>query len=155
MTNHGWRSKSQPLSIGLLLAVSIAGTTLLSSCIVVPLGTDTENIDLEQHLTITMGKTSREEMVAALGEPSIIWETERVLVYTEGVSQRLLWIVPYGGVFGHEVGEDIIIMRFDKSGRIERLEQHTYAFVDGAYLRRWITENEQEQERSDGTNCCK
>jgi hypothetical protein len=121
------------------------------------LGTDTENIDLEQHLTITMGKTSREEMVAALGEPSIIWETERVLVYTEGVSLRLLWIIPYGEwrVFGQEVGEDIIIMRFDKSGRIERLEQHTYAFVDGAYLRRWITENEQEQERSDGTNCCK
>jgi hypothetical protein len=31
------------------------------------LETDTENIDLEQLLTITMGETSREEVVAALG----------------------------------------------------------------------------------------
>ena len=154
MTYQGRGAKSHPLSFGLLLAVSIVGATLLSSCIVIPMPTGTENIDLEQHPTITLGQTSREEVVAALGEPSIIWETERVLVYTEGSSIGLFWIVP-GGFFANEVGDDILIMRFDQSDRLERLEKRTYLSLDGAFLRRWIAEKEQEQEPSDGTICCK
>ena len=145
MTHNRRRSKSRPLSVGLFLAVSIAGGTLLSSC-VIPLPTNTEGITDEQLLSIKLGQTNRAEVVAVLGEPNVIWETERVLVYEEGPNVRLLWIVPgnySAGFLMTDLGTDVIIMRFDKSDRIERLERRT-GTIDGKFLRSWVAEKKQE-----------
>lgn len=143
---HNWRrAKSQPCSVGLFLAVSIAGGTLLSGC-AIPLPTNTEGITDEQLLSIKLGQTNRAEVVAVLGEPNVIWETERVLVYKEGPNVRLLWIVPgnySAAFFMTDLGEDVIIMRFDKSDRIERLERRA-GFINGKFLRSWVAEKKQE-----------
>ena len=141
MTNHGRWLRSRSLSVGLFVAGSIAGNLFLSGC-VIPLPKNTEGISDEQLLTLKQGETSRMEVVAALGEPDIVWETERVIVYDEGPSGRLLWIIPgnYSAAFFlTELGEDVIIMRFDLMDRIERLERRTGP-IDGDFLRGWLTE---------------
>ena len=66
--------------------------------------------------------------------------------YKEGPNVRLLWIVPgnYSAVFFMtDLGEDVIIMRFDKSDRIERLERRA-GFINGKFLRSWVAEEKQE-----------
>lgn len=98
-----------------------------------------------------MGQTTRAEIVSTLGEPGLIWETERVFVYREGPNVRMLWIVPGGysaGIFISDLGEDVIIMRFDTSNRVERLERRA-GYIDGKFLRRWIGETEQEEKSND------
>ena len=145
MTIYGRPSTSRSLLVGLLLAVSISGGTLLSGC-VIPLPKNTKGITDEQLLSIKQGQTNRAEVVAALGEPNVIWETERVLVYEEGPTVRLLWIIPGGysaAFFMTDLGEDVIIMQFDKADRIERLERRSGS-INGEFLRSWVAEKKQE-----------
>jgi len=137
--------KSQRLLAGLFFAVSIAGGTLLGGC-AIPLPTGTKGPTEQQLLSIKLGETNRTQVVAVLGEPNIIWETERVLVYEQGPSVKLLWIVPGGysaAIFMTDIGEDVIIMRFDESDRIERLEQRS-GNINGEFLRRWVAEKKHE-----------
>ena len=141
MAGSGRPSKSGRYLFDTFFALTIACGILLSGC-AIPLPTDSKGITDEQLLSIHLGETNRAEVVAVLGEPNIIWETERVLVYQEGPSVRLLWIVPGGGsssIFMTDLGEDVIIMRFDKADRIERLERRSGS-IDGKFLRRWIAE---------------
>jgi len=110
------------------------------------LPTDSNGITDEQILSIKMGETTRAEVVAVLGEPGLIWETQRVMVYNEGPGVQLLWIVPAGytaGFFMSDLGDDVIIMRFSNSDRIERLERRS-GNIDGEYLLKWVAEKQQE-----------
>ena len=117
----------------------------LGGC-VIPLPKNTEGIPDEQFLSLKQGQTSRAEVVAALGDPDIIWETERVLVYKEGPTRRFLWIIPgnYSAAFFlTELGEDFIIMRFDEADRIEHLDRRNGS-LNGDSLRNWLTEKKQK-----------
>ena len=111
-----------PVLRALILGLVIGS---LGGC-VIPLPNPPQRVSDEQLLTIKHGQTSRAEVVAVLGQPDVIWETERVFVYEEGPTIRLLWIIPgnYSAAFLlSELGEDIIIMRFDEADRIERLDR--------------------------------
>ena len=130
-----------------VLRVLILGLVVgsLGGC-VIPLPPPPQRVSDEQLLSITHGQTSRAEVVAALGQPDVIWETERVLVYEEGPTGRLLWIIPGGytaAIFFTELGEDIIIMRFDEADRIERLDRRTGP-LNGEFLRNWLAEKKQK-----------
>ena len=141
MTDLGRWLRSWSHSVGLFAAASIAGNLILSGC-VIPLPKNNEGIADEQLLKLKQGETSRMEVVAALGEPDIVWETENVIVYDEGPSGSLLWIIPgnySAAIFLTELGEDVVIMRFDEADRIERLERRTGP-IDGDFLRGWLAE---------------
>ena len=131
-----------PVLRALILGLVIGS---LGGC-VIPLPNPPQRVSDEQLLTIKHGQTSRAEVVAVLGQPDVIWETERVFVYEEGPTIRLLWIIPgnYSAAFLlSELGEDIIIMRFDEADRIERLDRRTGP-LNGEFLRNWLAEKKLE-----------
>ena len=131
-----------PVLRALILGLVIGS---LGGC-VIPLPNPPQRVSDEQLLTIKHGQTSRAEVVAVLGQPDVIWETERVFVYEEGPTIRLLWIIPgnYSAAFLlSELGEDIIIMRFDEADRIERLDRRTGP-LNGEFLRNWLAEKKQK-----------
>ena len=91
-----------------------------------PLPVNNDGINDEQLLAIELGETHREEVVAILGEPDIIWETERVLVYKERPAIRLLWIIPAGytaAIGMSDLGDDVVIAQFDATNRARRLQR--------------------------------
>lgn len=128
---------------GLFLA-AVSAAAILSACI--PLPRMTPGISDQQLTRIEMGITKDAEVKALLGQPNIIWETERIWVYKERPSGAFLWVIPTGpytaAIFMTELGDDVIIMRFDGEGRIERLQRRAGSILPltGKFLRSWLSE---------------
>lgn len=128
------------------LLAAISAVLILAGC--VPLPRSEPGIPDERLAPIEVGKTTQGEVKAILGEPTIIWESERVWVYEEGPSGAFLWIipgVPASAIFLTELGDDVVIMRFDEGGRVERLDRRTAPANRrhyGKFLRAWLAEGE-------------
>jgi hypothetical protein len=124
----------------------ISAALILAAC--VPLPRSEQSIPDERLAPIEVGKTTQGEIQTILGEPTIIWASERIWVYEEGPSGAFLWIipgVPVSAIFLTELGDDVIIMRFDESGRVERLDRRTAPANQrhyGKFLRAWLAEGE-------------
>mgnify|MGYP000027878634 CR=1 FL=1 len=73
---------------------TIVAALVMAACIPMPGGGD--KISDEALAPIEVGKATRGDVEAALGKPTIIWETERIWVYEQGPSGAILWIVPGG-----------------------------------------------------------
>ena len=131
---------------GLILA-TISAALILTACVTLPVPRlDPPEISDEQLVPIEIGKTTPAEVEAALGEPNIVWETERIWVYEEGPSGHIL-LVGYGNARMMDLGEDVVIMRFDEEGRIERLDRRTGPLSRhdyGDFLRAWLAEQGDE-----------
>ncbi len=133
---------------GRLSLAAISAALILSACI--PLPRLTPGISDEQLAPFEIGKTTRTEVEAVLGEPDIIWETERIWVYEQGPSGAFLWVIPghyTAAVFLTELGEDVVIMRFDEEGRIERVDRRIGPLIRknyGDFLRAWLAEQGDE-----------
>ena len=131
---------------GRLSLAAISAALILSACIPIPVPRLTPGISDEQLAPFEIGKTTRTEVEAVLGEPDIIWGTERIWVYEEGPSGTLFWLIPphrQAGPFLTELGEDVVIMRFDEEGRVGRLDRRTGPFNRsnyGDFLRAWLAE---------------
>ena len=138
------RQERKPLGRVILAAISVA--SVVTACVIPLPRLDPPEISDEQLVPIEIGKTTPAEVEAALGKPDIIWETERIWIYEEGPSGHILW----GGnanVFMTDLGEDVVIMRFDEEGRIERLDRRTGPLSRhdyGDFLRAWLAEQGDE-----------
>ena len=139
------RQERKPLGRVILAAISVA--SVVTACVMIPLPRlDPPEISDEQLVPIEIGKTTPAEVEAALGEPNIIWETERIWVYEDGPSGHILWVL-YHGYMVTDLGEDVVIMRFDEEGRIERLDRRTGPLFRknyGDFLRAWLAEQGDE-----------
>ncbi len=128
----------------ILCLAAVSAASIMTACI--PLPDLDPGITDEDLAPIEMGKTTHAEVEAVLGEPDIIWETERIWVYEEGPSGAFLWFIPghyTAAVFLTELGEDVVLMRFDEEGRIERLDRRTGPLIRknyGDFLRTWLAE---------------
>ncbi len=126
------------------ILAAISAASIMTACVPVP--RLDPGITDEQLAPIDMGTTTAAEVEAVLGEPDINWETERIWVYEEGPSGAFLWVIPghyTAAVFLTELGEDVVIMRFDEEGRIERLDRRTGPLIRknyGDFLRTWLAE---------------
>ncbi len=144
---HPLQTRQEGKPHGSLILAAISATSILTACVAVPLPRlDPPEISDEQLVPIEIGKTTPAEVEAALGEPNIVWETERILVYEEGPSGHILWVLP-GGYTVMDLGEDVVIMRFDEEGRIERLDRRTGPLFRenyGDFLRAWLAEQGDE-----------
>lgn len=126
-----------------MLAV-VSAAAILNACI--PLPSMTPGISDQQLARIEMGITTDAEVKALLGSPNVIWETERIWVYKDRPSGAFLWVMPTGAysaaIFMTELGDDVIIMRFDGECRIERLERRAGSILPltGKFLRSWLGE---------------
>ncbi len=148
---HPLEAKEESKPHGMVILAAISAASILTACVMLPLPRlDPPVISDEQLVPIEMGKTTTAEVEAALGKPDIIWETERIWVYEEGPGSHILWIV--GGIYSAAVGlidlgDDVVIMRFDEEGRIERLDRRTGPLIRknyGDFLRTWLAEQGDE-----------
>lgn len=144
---HPLQTRQEGKPHGSLILAAISAASILTACVAVPLPRlDPPRITDEQLVPIEMGKTTLAELEAVLGEPNIVWETERIWVYEEGPSGHILWVLPYGWAV-MDAGEDVVIMRFDEEGRIERLDRRTGPLFRenyGDFLRAWLAEQGDE-----------
>lgn len=128
----------------LRVPATIVAALIMAACVPLPRGDP--GITDQQLAPIELGRATRGDVEAALGRPTIIWETERIWVYEQGPSGAILWIVPAGysaAIFLSELGEDVIIMRFDANGTVERLDRRVGPLNRrnyGKFLRSWLAE---------------
>ena len=121
----------------ILCLAAVSAASIMTACIPVP--RLDPGITDEDLAPIEMGKTTRAEVEAVLGEPDIIWETKGIWVY-EGQRRDDFLSVIRPAVL---LGEDVVIMRFDEGDRIERLDRRTGPLIRqnyGDFLRAWLAE---------------
>ncbi len=148
---HPLEAKEESKPHGRVILAAISAASILTACVMLPLPRlDPPGITDEQLAPIEMGKTTPAEVEAVLGEPDIIWDTERIWVYEVGPSGHIIWVAGGGYSFGGgmiDLGEDVVIMRFDEEGRVGRLDRRTGPLSRhdyGDFLRAWLTEQGDE-----------
>lgn len=131
------------MAFSYMLAWSMA--LIVSACVMIPLPAPDPEIPDEKLGPIVVGKTTRSEIEAVLGKPDIIWETERVWVYEAGTGDRLFVIMgagPYNAGWNTlELDQQVVMVRFDKDGRVARLERSRAPAGGrdyGKFLREWL-----------------
>jgi hypothetical protein len=132
---------------------------LLNACVAIPIPRlESPEIDQKQLKVIEIGTSTSAEIEAVLGEPDIIWKTERIWVYEQGPSGHILWIVAAGysgGIAVTDLADDVVILRFDESDRIERIDCRTRPANPanfGNFLREWLAEQIQKPVSCDNSS---
>lgn len=120
---------------------------LLNACIAIPVPRLwAPEIDEEKLKLIEIGKSTSSEIKVMLGDPDIIWTTERIWVYEQGPSGHILWIIGggyTGGIAVTDLPENVVMLRFNERDRIERVDCRTRPANSenfGNFLREWLAE---------------
>ncbi|MDP3420531.1 MAG: hypothetical protein Q8R61_08150 [Thiobacillus sp.] len=135
----------------LLLLLLAAITLYLYGC-VIPIPTPENKVlagtpvTEEQLAFIQLGETTKENVLARLGEPQIVWEDAHIFVYEWEVRHGvLLWAVGagYSGAFGAiDLRERyVLIIQFDDTDRLQRFERAIRPPLKsyGDFLREWVS----------------
>lgn len=82
----------------------------------------------EQHAFLVEAHASREEVIARLGNPGIIWEDARVFIYNWDIRQGLLlWAVGAYGKGGAGVSDIpkhyLLLIQFNEQGKVQRFSR--------------------------------
>jgi hypothetical protein len=122
----------------------------LSACIVlpVPLGeghiSAGREVSRESQGSLSVGSTTRAEVLARLGEPSAVWDDAGVVVYDwDRVQWLLLWMVAGAGraaTGGMELPvHHMLLLQFGAAGILQRAEhaERPAGVGYGAFLRTW------------------
>ena len=117
-----WTIKS---AFGLPLAL------VLSSCIVLPIPRDQVEghpVTADPKVVLHAGITTRDEVIARLGQPTAIWEEKRIFAYSwDQVKWAMLWLVgAYSGMAGGVVDlptHHMLLIQFDENDRVKRVGQ--------------------------------
>jgi len=136
------RNRLRPLLLAAVLASS--------GCLVLPIPTPEDKVlagtpvSQEQlafvSTGIERGVTTRADVVAHLGAPSLIWEDARVFVYQWDMRQGMLFVViGYGGGVGDIPRHHWVLVQFDEQDRVVRSEYvtRTWSGPRGEFLRKW------------------
>jgi outer membrane protein assembly factor BamE (lipoprotein component of BamABCDE complex) len=138
-----------------LNTVLIFLTLTLTGCIVLPAADRGDGqgkyIESSSILFLEVGKTKRLDVVERLGEPDIIWETERIHVYrSERVVGHVLWALPTGPYTAAVGGTDaierrVLLIRFDAADIVQRFDFLELGSSEslGEVLRRWHASDKQ------------
>ena len=125
--------------------ISIGALLILNSCIIIPTPWTKDRFSEEVQKLFTPGVSNRDDVIEKLGTPDIIWETERIYVYTW---KRLLAVMPWfvtgkaGGVVPIESDEALLVL-FDDAGFVKRIGKDTKRPFESYddFLRRLLKEN--------------
>jgi hypothetical protein len=104
----------------------------LCGCVPIPLSEPKvlagKEVSLEQLEFLTPGVTTKAEVIARLGQPSVVWEDARVMTY----DWEMRWGVLVWAVGGYGVGyagitdiptHHLLLMEFDDAWRLRRSER--------------------------------
>jgi len=125
--------------LGAVIAISLAG------CVPIPRDhVEGREIDPNAVTLIKAGITTRQEVIAQLGEPTAIWEQERVLVYSwDRVNWTVIWFIPagYTGQAGaiNIYSKEMLLIQVDETDRVKRAESvvKPMSVSFGEFLRDW------------------
>lgn len=123
----------------------------IASCVMVPIPTKENKVLAgkpvsEEQLAFLIPKiTTKQEVIARLGNPNVIWEDARVFVYNWEMRQGILfWAV--GAYYSGGAGlKDIpkhylLLIQFDELDHIQRFERAvrplTQSYID--FLQEWL-----------------
>jgi outer membrane protein assembly factor BamE (lipoprotein component of BamABCDE complex) len=128
-------------------ALSFAMVAIVSGCIAVliPLGEgyvdQGREVDADRAVSIQLGVTTRDEVLAQLGEPAVIWEDGRIFAYSwHRVTWKVIIVVMYLGVGTKTVGTNhMLLVEFDEGWRVRRAErvERPERVTDGDFLKAW------------------
>jgi len=121
----------------------------LAGCVVLPTadsdGSHGRYIKTSSIQFLEVGKTKRLDVVKRLGEPDIIWETERIHVYrSERVVGHVFWALPTGPYTAAIGGTDaierhVLLISFDAADIVHRFDFLELGSSEslGEVLQRW------------------
>lgn len=114
------------------------------------------NVPDETLNSIEQCVTTRDDLIALIGEPYAIWDEQRVFIYNEGSSGGLFMFIcaPYscgGGTI--DFGDDVILLRFDERWRVLNWDRRV-APAEVSFFGRFLREWEQEFDpQASSPNC--
>ncbi len=122
----------------------------LSSCVVLPIPRDRIEghvVTADPKVVLHTGVTTRDEVIARLGEPSAIWEEKRIVAYSwDQVKWATLWLIAgysgmIGGVFDVPT-HHMLLIQFDENNRVKRVGQadRPDSKSYGTFLTEWANE---------------
>lgn len=131
-------------------ATLTALAALLTGCIALPIPmgegrvTEGREITRDQSAVIEIGGTSRETLLARLGDPEAVWEECGILVYAwDRVHLRILWVLagPATAAAGllDVPTHYLLLIQLDEAGRARRAERCVRPLTEsfGDFLRDW------------------
>jgi hypothetical protein len=120
-TKHRW-----------LLCLALAVAVCASGCVVIPTpefnsGSARANIHKETPLQFELGKTTRADVISALGEPDAVSPDEHMLAY-RSEKIRGIWFVgsSYSGAAGAITKDLYLVAEFDAHGILQKLERSSH-----------------------------
>ncbi len=119
-----------------------------SACIPIPIPADEvtsgHEISEEEVLFIESGVTTKQQVLERLGDPSVIWEDERVVAYNwDHVGLRVANVFAGGYTAGVVVldvpSHYVLLIQFDEADRVKKFERTTIPPRSyGPFLREWV-----------------
>jgi hypothetical protein len=120
---------------------------ILTGCIVIPIPIGEGYVSKGQEvagpgmMSLQAGVTTRQDVLARLGEPRLVWDEERIVVYDwDRVNMLLFWAMTGGANALTEVStHHLLLIQFDAAGVVLRAERTTRPgdASFGAFLRSW------------------
>ena len=90
-------------------------------------------IDESDIAFLTVGKTTREDVLLRFGEPDLVLHDQHILIYRWSVIQGYMYLVYYGAAGGPIPRDYLFMLEFDGEGRLKRFERYgDYASVEKA-----------------------
>ena len=132
-----------------LILLACIVVAAFAGCIVIPtpehgLLKGRGEIDESDIVFLEKGKTTREDVLLRFGEPDMVLDDQRILVYHWEVSKGIWLLVaagPYGagGVAGGDIPKNYLFMlEFDEEGRLKRYERSGSLWSKAQYrLDKW------------------
>lgn len=117
------RSRSRHLIITFLISLFLTG------CLVIPTPEHTllegrGQINEADMLFLELGKTTRDEILLRFGEPDLILNQDRIMIYHWSVSHGYWFVGAYYSGAGGPIPKDYLFMiEFDENGVLNRLEK--------------------------------
>jgi outer membrane protein assembly factor BamE (lipoprotein component of BamABCDE complex) len=141
------------MNSGILVLSFLSVMLLLEGCIIVPIPTTEDKILAgrpvnEAQLSFLAPKiTTREKVVEHLGNPDIIWEDARVVIYNWEMRQGILfWAAGayYSGGAGMKdiTRHHLLLIQFDEQDKVLRFSRTTRPLTQSYadFLREWLKE---------------
>ena len=131
------------------LLVVLLSLLALSGCLILPIPLSGDRVvsgvrvEVEQVDALLPGVTSRAEVLARIGPPTVHWRDARVFVYEwETLDAVVIWAFGAcsGGAAGalDITGDHALIMQFDARGMLQRREVVEPWSDYGAFLESWV-----------------
>ena len=121
-------SQSDPMRNAARLVVVLVAVLGLAACVLIPIPqdrTDGRSISPESESAITVGSSTRQDVIGLLGEPNLIWEEEKIIVYAWDYTSFGVWGGFYGGPagYGEFTDHNFLFVQFDDDGLVILLER--------------------------------